>query len=256
LIEINKAPKKETNFNIPIDQYSRSIHRCLDCNIYFSQHNYDFEELYKGNYNNSTYANCIQANYLKIMNLNPKLSDNFSRCQRIDQELKKRNFERSKTFILDIGSGLCVFLGKMKELGYPGFAIDPDAESIRHATEYVKIQDGFCGELKNFSSSSPFKLITMNKVLEHVKNPCDLLSDALKHLEKGGLCYLELPDGPNAHANGGLIDREEFYIEHYFCFSKQSFQILMQKVGLTEIEIHAICEPSGKYTLYGFGLKP
>ena len=255
LLVIKEPPKRETNFNIPLDQYQRSYHLCHGCSIYFADHDYDFDDLYQGDYNQSTYSNQLATSYEKIMNLPQGNSDNILRCERVHDKLTSLNFLPQKTQILDIGCGLSVFLGKMKTYGYLGYAIDPSEESISHALNYVKIEDGFCGDIKHFSPDKKFPALSMNKVLEHVKNPLELLKTALTHLEQNGLCYLELPDGPAAHANGGIFEREEFYIEHYFCFSKSSFKKLMVDAGLVDIEIHSIFEPSGKYTLYGFGIK-
>lgn len=255
LLVIDQRPPLETNFNIPADQYKRSYHLCHDCEIYFAHHDYDFEELYRGNYNNSTYSNQLASTYEKIMSLPEGNSDNVLRCERIDQKLKSLGFTPTETQILDIGSGLSVFLGKMKTYGYSGYAIDPDQDSVNHAVDYIKIEGGFCGDIHDFNPNKKFPVLCMNKVLEHVKDPLELLNTSLTHLDLNGVCYLELPDGPRAHKNGGIFEREEFYIEHYYCFSEKSFNKLMQDAGLKDIEIHAIFEPSGKYTLYGFGRK-
>ena len=254
-VKITSRPKGETNFNISEKKYYRSIHYCQKCSIYFCQHEYDFVELYRGNYNDSTYRNQITKTYENIMNLPPEQSDNIQRCKRLHHFLSSKYKNLSTCRILDVGSGLSVFLGKMKEYGYSGFAIDPDQNSIHHALYYVKLKGGFCGEVSQFKPDKPFQVITLNKVLEHVKDPKKLLDETLSHLEIGGYCYIELPDGEAASQHGGFIDREEFYIEHYYTYTKRSTQNLLQNSGMKVLQLEAIHEPSDKFTLYAIGQK-
>mgnify|MGYP001976614780 CR=1 FL=1 len=71
-------------------------------------------------------------------------------------------------------------------------------------------------------------------------------------LSTDGIIYIELPDGKNASENGGFIDREEFYLEHYTIFSKDSLDYLVRKIGFGLDEFSSIHEPSDKYTLFAF----
>ena len=255
IAELHKRPDGETPFAIPEDQYFRAFYHCENCHIYFAEHNYDFDELYRGQYNASTYANKITKTYEKIMNLPEGTSDNQLRCARVDAKLNSLNRPAEKTRILDVGSGLSVFLGRMKSLGYPGVAIDPDPISIQHAIEYIGLEGGFCGNVEDYNPNLPFQVLSMNKVLEHVRDPLKLLKDGLQHLETGGLCYLELPDGKNALAHAKLEEREEFFIEHYYAYSLLSMKKLMKDAGLVDLEVVEIHEPSDKYSLYAFGTK-
>ncbi|MBT3667424.1 MAG: class I SAM-dependent methyltransferase [Opitutae bacterium] len=252
---ITKKPERETDFKIPTHEYTRSIYQCNSCQVYIADHSYDFEELYRGSYNSSTYKNRITRAYQRIINLPEGESDNHLRCMRVHKKLGALQFKPGATRILDIGSGLCVFLKKMQDLGYPGFAIDPDPISAQHALETVGLQGAFCGNLQDFDLAERFQAISLNKVLEHVKDPLLMLQQSLEHLEVGGLFYIELPDGCRAEAYGGLVDREEFYIEHYYAFSKKSMKALMEAAALTDIHIESMYEPSGKYSLFGFGIK-
>ena len=81
-----------------------------------------------------------------------------------------------------------------------------------------------------------------------------MIFEALNKIEAGGLCYLEVPDG-EAASKVSLIERQEFFVEHFYTFTKTSLKYLMEKVGLTNLEIHSIVDPSGKFTVYGFGKK-
>ena len=255
LIDIAQRPQGETNFNIPIEKYFRAIHLCNQCEVYFSIHNYDFNNFYSGNYNNSTYKNNLEHSYTNIMSLPDGKSDNKVRCQRIHDFLTSLKLTPCETNILDIGSGLCVFLGQLKTYGSKCFALDPDSNSISHALNYVKVDGAFCGDINDFYKNEYFDLISLNKVLEHVKNPINLLSDSLKKLKLGKFCYIELPDGKSAHRSGGLINQEEFFIEHFYAFTKKSLEYLLNLSKLDIIEINSIKEPSGKFTVYALAKK-
>lgn len=252
-VEIKRKPAGETDYGISEKEYLRKIYQCNNCSVYFSVHNYDFEKMYKGDYNASTYKNKLKATYDKIMELPKEHSDNALRCDRIIQKLEALNLKKEDVLFLDVGSGLCVFLGKMVQLGYRGYAVDPDQTSVNHALDNAKVELAYCGEIHDFEPPQKPNFLTMNKVLEHVPDPITLLRQALSKINSKGLCYLELPDGYTAQKQEGLVDRQEFYIEHYFAFTKKSMQVLMEKCGLGNISIESVKDPSGKYTLYGFG---
>ena len=72
--------------------------------------------------------------------------------------------------MLDISSGLCVFLAELRKYFNDITCIDPSAEAVAHAKNYVGIEC-YQGGFDEFIFTKSFDLITLNKVLEHVKNP-------------------------------------------------------------------------------------
>ena len=68
----------------------------------------------------------------------------------------------------------------------------------------------------------------------------------------GDIIYLELPDAEGALNANGFIDREEFYLEHYTIFTRDSLSYLIENAGFKSHIIKRIYEPSDKYTLYSF----
>ena len=89
----------------------------------------------------------------------------------------------------------------------------------------------------------------MNKVLEHIFYPEQIIKKIKKILRLDGIFYIEVPD--QIAAKFGK-NREEFMIEHLHVFSKKSLQSLMIRNNFEIIKIKQIKEPSGKYTIYGF----
>jgi SAM-dependent methyltransferase len=252
LQKIDKKPKQETDFGIAAGSYSRSIYKCTSCSIYNNFHRHNLENLYAGTYNEATYASQVLEQYDKIMTLPDEESDNKQRVSRIIRYFKESGRELAGLKVLDVGSGLCVFLGEMMKHGIHAHCIDPDRISIDHALKNVRVISAIEGHFENYPTDQNFDLICFNKVLEHVLNPIELMQKARSLLTEKGLIYIELPDGRNASENGGYIDREEFYIEHYMAFDKDSVQWLIENAGLNCGEANAIHEPSDKYTLYAF----
>ena len=186
------------------------------------------------------------------MDITEGKSDNKHRVKRIVEFCKKRGMNSSTTKVLDIGSGLCVFLGELKKQGFRCYCIDPDSISVEHASKNVKVDIAFLGKLEDFKTDVKFDIITFNKVLEHIKNPLSSLKISEKYLNDSSFVYIELPDGDAALKNDEIMKREEFYIEHYTIFNEKSLKFLIEKAELICDGIRTIHEPSDKYTIYAF----
>ena len=249
---ILKRPLKETDFLISNTQYSRTIRKCKACGIFLNQYEYDLNSLYKKVYNERKYANNLRKHFDNIISLPYSKSDNKQRIERINNYLIKKSKSLKDMSVLDIGSGLCVFLAELKKYCKSVTCIDPSANAINHAKNYVGIEDSIKGNFHNLILNKKYDLITLNKVLEHLKNPNDILQKAKSMLNPNGYIYVEVPDGDNASKKGGFINREEFYIEHYTIFNLISFNYLARKAKLNIDEVESIHEPSDKYTIYGF----
>jgi 2-polyprenyl-3-methyl-5-hydroxy-6-metoxy-1,4-benzoquinol methylase len=249
---IEKRPSRETDFHISEKDYRREVFTCNICGVYNNFHSYDFSSLYAGSYNASTYQNHILDKYNKIMSIPYDQSDNKHRVDRIVNFLQINGNNIKDISVLDIGSGLCVFLGLLKNHVGRTAALDPDSLSAEHALINVGVDESYCGHLGEIKINGNYDLIALNKVLEHVTNPVVLLREAGKYLSDNGLIYIELPDGEAAIKHQNLKDREEFFIEHYTIFNEKAFNKLAHLSGFEIIHMNAIHEPSDKFTLLAF----
>ncbi|MFT3694660.1 MAG: class I SAM-dependent methyltransferase [Kofleriaceae bacterium] len=241
-------PAGEVKFaSAPADSYRREIYRCSLCGHFISVFSLA-ASFYSGEYVDATYGDeaGMKRTFDRIMALPPDRSDNTGRVARIDayaaEHLKGRT-------VLDVGSGLCVFLARMKQHGWIGTALDPDPRAARHATDVAGVT-GIAGSLPK-SDLGRFDLVTFNKVLEHVPDPIALLALALPHVADGGAVYIELPDGEVAAREEGF-GREEFFVEHFHVFSLASIARLAERAGFEARVIERLREPSSKYTLRAF----
>lgn len=97
-----------------------------------------------------------------------------------------------------------------------------------------------------------YDLVTLNKVLEHIKNPINLLKTLKKKLKNKGYLYVEVPD---IMASNKGKNRQEFGLEHFHVFSISSLERILTNSGFIVQKIARIHEPSDKYTLYVFAKK-
>lgn len=247
-------PGGETLFPFnTLGRYYREILRCTSCGHFISVSDMDVSSLYTEAYVSSTYGDeGIKRDFHRIISLPPEKSDNVGRVRRV-VVFARRWFRNEclsrKPRILDVGSGLCVFLYLMKQEGWNCTALDPDPRMVRHAQKTVGVP-AVCGDFMKTDNLGTFDAITFNKVLEHVADPVAMLARSRRFLRRGGFVYLEVPDGEAAAGDGP--EREEFFIEHLHVFSPESIGVLASKAGFVPVQIERLREPSTKYTLRGF----
>ena len=249
--KLNKKPKNELPLNIN-KPYYREIHKCEKCghfiNISFLN---NIKNYYEGKYVANTYGDVNNINRLfkSIISLPKNKSDNKNRVERINLFFKKIHIHNNFK-VLDIGSGLGVFLYELKkQTNWQCYGLDPDKLQSMHMDKFLNIQN-FNSTLENYTSKLKYDLITINKVLEHQKDPLKFLKLAIKNLKNKGFIYLEVPDGEYASKYGvSIIENEEFFIEHFHIFSLVSIIKLIEKTNLKIVNTQRIKEPSGKFTL-------
>ena len=188
------------------------------------------------------------ATFDRIIGLPPENSDNAGRRDRLLEFALQRMYTTADVTLLDVGSGLGVFPYVMRLAGWNCTALDPDPL----ACEHIAAKAGVATVVADFLNVDPvslgaFDVVSLNKVIEHVENPCEMLRKAACVTSPRGFVYVEVPDGEMAAVEGP--GREEFFIEHHHVFSVPSLALTLERSGLTPITIERLKEPSGKYTL-------
>ena len=245
-------PAGEVRFaSAPPDSYRREVYRCSRCGHYISVFGLAADAFYTGEYVDATYGDeaGMRRTYDRILALPPERSDNTGRVARI-ADYAARHLPAGARTILDVGSGLCVFLARMKDAGWQCTALDPDPRAARHARDTVGIT-AVSGTLPGVAGLQRYDVVTFNKVLEHVEDPISLLGYARPLVADHGFVYVELPDGEVAAREEGF-GREEFFVEHFHVFSLASLSILAERAGFEARVIERLREPSGKFTLRAF----
>lgn len=234
--------------------YSREVLRCPRCGHFVAAHSFDLQTAYRGDYVDSTYgASGLNAAFERIVDLDPARSDNAGRVRRICDYAATWFATRDRRTVLDVGSGLCVFLHGMRANGWDCTALDPDPRSAAHARERIGVR-AFCEDFMSAHDLGAFALVTLNKVIEHVVDPIAMLRRAADCVSPGGLVYVEVPDGEAAVAEGR--GREEFFVDHLHVFSAASLALTVAAAGLSLQSLGRLREPSGKFTLWSFSSMP
>jgi 2-polyprenyl-3-methyl-5-hydroxy-6-metoxy-1,4-benzoquinol methylase len=250
-IEYRQRPAGETAFELGSGPYLRGYRGCNICLHLFGWHDLDLEDLYSGNYSDSTYGAEMAANYDRIMSLPPERSDNAGRVDRVNAFMTGRVVADQPRNLLDVGSGLGVFPARMWQLGWTCTIVDPDQRAVDHSIEKFKaigVRGEFlevCGQLEG-----NYDLVSFNKVLEHLEDPSEVLTPVKELLAPAGILYVEVPDGVGAAIAGP--DREEFFVEHHHAFSAESLAGLLHRGGFTVLQLETLIEVSGKFTLCAF----
>lgn len=243
LFSYKKRPKVEKKFQI-IGKYNRQFYQCKICEHIYAKHFFKIKNIYKKSYLDLTYKNIggISKRFEQITNLPTKKSDNKNRVSRIYDFIKKK-----KTNLLDIGSGIGVFLYEMKKKGLNVQGLDLDKRYAFFLKEKgIKVN---VNEISKLKIKKKFDLITLNKVLEHVENPIKFLKNSIKFLKNDGIIYIEVPDS-KAKLKGKLTG--EFCLDHLQIYSIKSLINITECVGLYPLRVEQIIEPSNKYTVFGF----
>ena len=259
LFQYKEPPIGETRLaikgrdGIDID-YRRVIKRCVACGHCVSEHDLPLENLYDGDYVTATYGgpDGMQSTFDRIVGLGHDRSDNHWRMEWIEQHLPPETEHVGLRKLLDIGSGLGVFLSGMTDRGWYGTGLDPDPRAVQHLVTNVLVE-GVVGDFLNDDlhtlerSLGKYYLITLNKVLEHVRSPVEMLKRVRHFLGSDSWCYIEVPDAEGAARDGS--EREEFFIEHHHIFSALSINHLIDSAKFRLEALSRTREPSGKYTL-------
>ena len=244
-----EPPAGETIFDFGNTDYKRKYEKCKLCGHWFSENKMDMDAMYIGQYAETTYGDCMQVTYDRIMALPPNCSDNIGRIERI-KNFVKSNFEKDRTIrLLDVGSGLGVFPRAVIDTGWECTAIDPDSNAVAHMRDNVGV-NAVQGDFMAIKTLDKYEIITFNKVLEHVADPVAMLNHSKKFFVDDGVIYIELPDSEMAEKEGP--GREEFFIEHLHVFSLASTILLANQSELVPIQVERLQEPSTKYTIFAF----
>lgn len=147
---------------------------------------------------------------------------------------------------LEIGCGTGAPMAKLIEKGaiVTGVEVGPQAIEATKKTGAFVIQKPFSSDI----FSSKFDCIYSLGVLEHIENIVGFLKDAAKCLKAGGLFYAALQ---NADPYLKCGDITLLMHEHWNYFTPKSAQLLLQKVGFTDVNYTIISE-YGELCFWGF----
>lgn len=172
--------------------------------------------------------------------------------ERAYSHLYKGIFSRKKSGkILDIGSGLGLFLSKFKEKGWDVLGTDISKDIGKYSIKIFKIKVLIGDVVKIKLPAKKFDLITMNGVFEHIYNPKETLLKARKILKKDGLLVIIVP---NIESLGYLIHKKNWHQlqpgRHVYHFSPKTITRILVDCGFRIDEINHSYWAHNYYSLF------
>jgi len=238
-------------------KFNLKWYECKSCGVYFSDQHPNIEKVYKDSllYDAAYNDQEVLERYNKIMSLPQSSSDNISRVDRclnyFDQYKNLLNSRQNQYRVLDIGAGLGVFLARLKDdERFMLNALELNPVAVNHIKHNVGVNT-YESYMQDLNFEKKFDLITLNRVLEHISNPIDMMRSVAKAIKNDGLIYIELPDVLSYKLDGN--NNEAFSSGHYMIYNPDSIQYLFRKAGISLYNLKRVKEPSGKYTIYAFG---
>ena len=265
VLAVHTIPDRfEAYLGISAENYSRCWRVCVSCgsasNIMDPANAARLAQLADGYYEVDFANSNVGEKFATVMALPESKSDNALRVKRVTERLdvwrQALGRPRSIATVLDVGAGTGVFLAKLLQsemgtiAGWKATAIEPDSVAAAHLIglgRFEVIQGVFDETLE----VRGYNLITMNKVLEHLPRPGELLSSVAQALNpSGGIVYVEVPDvqtigrrPPSDNILGSL---------HHHLYSARGLATLIEAAGLHLLDVGRTVEPSGKITIFGF----
>jgi len=262
VLEITRPDRFERAAGISVKDYQRQWIACASCGLLIDCYDRkDISYLYDDQYYSAEIEKeSVSERFNRILALPSEKSDNHYRVKRILSYLTDFYSTYSNVIpadlnkrILDIGSGTGIFLYRFLENApdWNASAVEPNHYACEHLLSLEKFK-----VIENYFSKSVIEdfqeLITLNKVLEHIQDPVDLLRNVKECLSKYGLIYVEVPDKKTAQYRES--DDNILGSLHFYLFDPATLCLLFQKAGLVTLTVQRYIEPSGKITVSGFAV--
>lgn len=159
-------------------------------------------------------------------------------------------FTKTNKKILDIGSGLGVFLKLSQEYGWEPYGVDIAEGGVKYAKEVYGLKNVFRGTLEQSEFQlNYFDVITLFDVLEHITDPLSLLGKVRLYLKENGVVFIHVPNInftlKRAHIKRKIFKKDFDLLipeTHLYHFSQSTIKKMLKKAGFKNIKIE-IPEP-------------
>ncbi len=142
--------------------------------------------------------------------------------------------------VLDIGSGSCLSLLELRQLGVEPYGVEADPNVAAIAQHYgLNVHIGSIHDIP--FPGQVFDLITLNQVIEHVPDPAALLRLVRDRLAPDGSIVLSFPNVSSWQrriSGSRWINWHVPYHQHHF--NRRSFALLARREGYEAVSVRSI----------------
>ena len=201
------------------DSKNLEIFECLDCGLVFLSEDSHIDDKF---YEDSNMHQDFDFNKWK----NETLVDDMRRFKFLENSLINKK-------ILDFGSGNGGFLKFAKDISKKVLGVELEKAVISHyKEEKIPLEN----DLNNINEK--FDLITSFHVIEHIKEPLEILEKLSNLLEENGKLIIEVPNANDALLT--IYENEAFshftyWSCHLYLYTRHTLELLAKKAGL-EVE--------------------
>jgi SAM-dependent methyltransferase len=208
--------------------------QCKKCGLIYQQPQLSIDELtllYDRYRDESIRRETPDEYFDRITSYPPEASENYQKVQWIKKHLSTALQKQSFRSVFDIGCGGGVFLWTARKLMNPRKIVGLEPTKLLADLSARRL----AVEIFNQLYESPVEkfgkhdLITINQVLEHIKDPKTFVSNLKRNLVQGGMIYIEVPSEKDF---GSLPpDHGRFKAPHLWYFSENSLVNLFDAAG-------------------------
>ncbi|MEI0579842.1 class I SAM-dependent methyltransferase [Brachyspira pilosicoli] len=162
----------------------KDVYQCDECSLYFidSPTDEEINSLYKNEYHNN-----IKNKLFEIAKSKMRYARSLSQFNFIKQTIDLKNKD-----ICEIGAfdGLLLSLFKKNNNNVFGYELNDDARNYAKKKYNIDLKENF------LESKSKYDIIILSHVIEHFREPIEILIKIKSMLKEGGFIYIEVPNSP------------------------------------------------------------
>ncbi|WP_157151917.1 class I SAM-dependent methyltransferase [Brachyspira sp. SAP_772] len=162
----------------------KDVYQCDECSLYFidSPTNEEINSLYKNEYHNN-----IKNKLFEIAKSKMRYARSLSQFNFIKQTIDLENKD-----ICEIGAfdGLLLSLFKKNNNNVFGYELNDNARVYAKKKYNIDLKENF------LESESKYDIIILSHVIEHFKEPKEILIKIKNMLKENGFIYIEVPNSP------------------------------------------------------------
>lgn len=134
--------------------------------------------------------------------------------------------------LLDVGAGAGIFAEIVASNNWSVTAVDPSID-VNKFENYKNIR-AIEGSIDKISNNELFDVITLWDVVEHTTEPVEIISNAKRHLKKGGWLVIETGNYKSADRVACGTSHWMYQLDHRWYFSPESIEHLLIKMGFSQ----------------------